>query len=510
MNFHFAALPLLFLVPPDSDLSLFLEEACGFAARHPDIVARINADLDRHSLNKKSLRLRDAQWERERDGRLPGVAVAGQAEVLSLDTGRPRTPGILVFLAVALRGYQGGFSSCETETLMLESMTWRVVVENLGCAVPKAGTLADLANQVSPETRQWIFDKQIEDVQDAGLDDFKQFLADSTSVKGNTQWPKDSHLMVLLAERVLHLGGRLAQFGLPALSDARAAKRVKQMRYLDKEISFGVGKPGSEAERTRQYGELLQHADKVHRSLASRVARVCAALETLKAKPSVHERAVRVVDKLKEDIANLASVMASCRARVVESKKVPMAEKVLSVSDKDAAFIVKGGREAVVGYKPQLARSGKGFVVGFILPKGNAADSTQLEPLFDQAVERTGVIPDVVSVDDGYSCDDVRFELLSRDVKVVSMNGSKGKRITPEEDWDSPEYAAARNNRSAMESIMFTLKDGFDFGRMVRRGLKQVTAEMLEKILAYNFCRMARRRQEDREGAEAEPATRAA
>ena len=93
-------------------------------------------------------------------------------------------------------------------------------------------------------------------------------------------------------------------------------------------------------------------------------------------------------------------------------------------------------------------------------------------------------------------------------VDVVSISGSKGKRITPEEAWDSPEYAAARSGRSAVESLMFTIKHNFDFGRVARRGLAHVTAEMLEKILAYNFCRMSWCRRADQ--VEVQPLNQAA
>jgi IS5 family transposase len=101
------------------------------------------------------------------------------------------------------------------------------------------------------------------------------------------------------------------------------------------------------------------------------------------------------------------------------------------------------------------------------------------------------VVPKKVSTDDGYAFRKSRDHLLAAGPKVVSISGSKGKKITPPEDWDDPEYQAARNDRSAIESLMFTLKHGFDFGRVARRGLENVRAEMLEKVLAYNFCRMA-------------------
>jgi hypothetical protein len=41
----------------------------------------------------------------------------------------------------------------------------------------------------------------------------------------------------------------------------------------------------------------------------------------------------------------------------MEREKVPVAEKIISLSDSDASFIVKGGWNTVVGYRPQLARS---------------------------------------------------------------------------------------------------------------------------------------------------------
>jgi hypothetical protein len=43
-----------------------------------------------------------------------------------------------------------------------------------------------------------------------------------------------------------------------------------------------------------------------------------------------------------------------------------------------------------------------------------------------------------------------------------------------------------------MESLVFTLKEGFEFGQMVRRTHDNVLAKMLEKVLAYNICQIIR------------------
>ena len=55
-------------------------------------------------------------------------------------------------------------------------------------------------------------------------------------------------------------------------------------------------------------------------------------------------------------------------------------------------------------------------------------------------------------------------------------------------DWQSEVFAEARNKRSAVESLIFTLKQGFHFGEVARRGRSSVYAELLEKALAYNLC----------------------
>jgi hypothetical protein len=146
----------------------------------------------------------------------------------------------------------------------------------------------------------------------------------------------------------------------------------------------------------------------------------------------------------------------------------------------------------VVGYRPQLARSGRGFVTALVLPSGNAADSPHLATMVKEQITNTGIIPSTASADDGYSTQQGRDEVLGLGLKVVSISGAKGKKIIEAQQWKSQPYRQARADRSAMESLVFTLKEGFDFGQMVRRTHDNVLAEMLEKVLAYNISQIIR------------------
>jgi hypothetical protein len=126
------------------------------------------------------------------------------------------------------------------------------------------------------------------------------------------------------------------------------------------------------------------------------------------------------------------------------------------------------------------------------LPRGNAADSPQFVPMVKAQIGNTGLRPSMVSVDDGYSSRLGREEVLGLGVEVVSVSGAKGKKLIEAQQWKSQPYRRARAERSAMESLMFTLKESFEFGELARRTHESVLAEMLEKVLAYNICQMIR------------------
>lgn len=500
MSSPFRAVPLLFLSPPDSEFLAFLQEADRLLERQPRVLESIEEDFDRHGKVKKALRMQDARWRQARSEGLPTLALQMapvEPDTLRLETGRPRTSAYVMYMFLVGRGYYGGFKSSEAMTLLQESTTLSVFLANQGVRMPGLSTLNELVNAVSNDTRELIFNAQLAQVLDEKWDDFSTLLVDSTAVEGNTQWPKESHLMVRLLARVLYRGNKVGRLELAGFDEPRARKLIGKMTEIDKQISMEAGKPGSARARKHLYVKLLRMARKALSLLRPHVQHTEQALKKLDVEPSRLQMAARLVGWLRSDMENLARVIDSCDARVVQGRKVPVEDKVLSASDLDVGFIAKGGREPVVGYKPQLGRSGAGFVTALIVPLGNAADSGQLVPMFEQHVERTGAIPGTVSVDDGYSSAQGREHLLARGVKVASISGSKGKHITPSEQWDDLEYVAARDGRSAVESLMFTIKHGFDFGRVARRGIDNVRAELLEKVLAYNFCRMAACRRAD-------------
>ncbi len=494
---------------PDSDLYAFLDEAHALILEVPSLVDAVEKDLDTHGLRKKAMRVADAEWLANRSSHLPAMPEPAHDpnKPLVLKQGRPRTSGYVVLIALLLRGYSGaGFKSADVTSAMVESITLRVFFTNLGVKIPGRSTLTELVNAVSNETRLLLLDAQLARALRLNLDDFKTLLQDSTHVDGNTAWPTDSRLMVDLVSRLIRVGEGLERVYLPPIECGEIGRLLSKMVRLNREIEFSHGKKDGKRTRRRRYEKLLRMSKRIHTLLTPKVVKLAEAAKALDLRPSQQAIAQRAVARLRADLEALQKVCAACEARVLREEKVPMSEKVLSLSDPDAGFISKGQREPVIGYKPQIARTSAGFISGLLLPQGNAPDSKSLVPMVDEVIARTKVIPTVLSVDDGYASADNVKVLKGRDIEIISINGAKGRALTSPADWDSDAYAQARNKRSAVESLMFTLKHGFDFGEVARRGLSAVYAELLEKALAYNICVTVRLRREAAAAATAENA----
>lgn len=495
--------PLVFqpeLLPAivDSELAVLMDSALRLAAAHPGIEDRIDADRDAYALKKKGERVLDEQWLNFQGKGFTGLngydlaAAAGWADDLRLEDGRPRIPALFVFLSILFRGYFGGLKERKSMMLVAESKTMELLWIGLGLdKMPGASTLSENANAVSRETLDMIHRLQLASVKAEGLDDFLNQTYDSTGVEANSAFPQDSALIMKLVIRAEKLLRSLDLLGITLHLPSFMADYIATIRNLNKEIQLSSGKKNSEKMRKKLYRKMMKLAKKVNKAFAAAHTRATKKSSVLNVMPSIQRKIDQTLDWINVDIHNIKLTVRNTDLRINQEEKVAAEEKVVSVSDESAALIVKGNRPAIIGYRPQIGRSANGFVIGLIVPEGNANDAGQLRPIVDAARANTGVKPDVLSFDDGYSNAADRDYYLSEGVGVVSFSGSKGKHIIPEEIYNSKPYVDARNMRSAIESLMFTLKDTTDFGELARRGIESVRSELLEKAVVYNLFRAA-------------------
>lgn len=490
--------PVTKLIPqqiPDTEFSRLIAAGLDFGVRNPQILDAIDRDRDRVALAKKRERLKDQEWLASRGTRLPGFDVCDSPNWmagLELGLGRERMPAIMVLLFILMRGYHGGFKDRKTLSNLLESRTLDIVLASFDLSMPGASTILDNVNAVSVATLELVVDAQIMTALSEGLDDFKKLTFDSTSVTGNTAFPTDSGTIKGLALRAEHLLRSLATHGITIKLPAVMSLILTSISDHHRQIQLTSGKKDSAKIRGKLYRKLMKAARKVRKDLLNAQTRAENKFAALDIIPSQKNMVMKIIQWIKRDLDDLGLAIINADKRINQNKKVPIEEKIVSISDASAAMIVKGQGDPKVGYKPQIGRSENGFVIAIIVPEGNAADSGQLRPIVDAARKRSGVLPTVLSFDDGYTNAKDREHYLGLEVEIVSFSGSKGKKLIPVEEYESDAYKQARNDRSAVESIMFTLKHNHDLDRVMRRGIENVRSELLEKVIAYNFFRLIR------------------
>ena len=484
----------------DTELKVILLEGLHLISKDANICKLIDADVDRAAKISKKERLEDAAWCGTFTPILPGLTLAEApkivAESLSLGIGCPRNlDAEAIFIFMLCRAYLGSVTSLVAIDRLRDSLLIHEYLAARNMGMPGRSSIHALLNQISAETHDYILDSQFRLIREEGLETSDKLAIDSFSVGGSTSWPTDSRLTHRLLERAFLFGGKVKAFGCTPFSEAYVPEWLKELHSIDFSIACTAGKAKSKGKVKKLYRRFLTRAAKTADRLVKQYTALEASWKSVALPPSRRRQLNEIMTLINESMQAALRIISYAENRVFNEIVLPSTEKFLSLSDASVAYIQKGGREPVIGYKPQLARSGNGFVTAIEIMKGNPCDSARLVPVVNQHVKRTGFTPDILTVDDGYSSRAGRTELLASGVRVVSISGSKGKHITPEEDWDNPEFKQARADRSAVESIIFTLRYKFDLYRFSRRGLEAVTAEIKEKIIAYNLQRMALVRQ---------------
>ena len=486
----------LLLAPTDTKMAKVLEEAMKLLDYSPEIVERIRQDQELDAKKLKLPRVLDKRWEEEQTLPLPleELLATGGGDLvvqdLELKVGRPRLKAEVVYLFMALRGCYGSVCSQDSWDRFSDSLTLRYYLDPYMNRLPGRTTVLENLNAVSETTRSFILDCQLPYIMDSGLDNFRKQTIDSTSVDANSAWPTELHLIKSLLNDAYRLGQRLDHFGVQNFRQWYVPGWLKELEGLEFEVNLSSRRKRREFKKN--YRKFVAKALKIVDYLAGEYERFEDLVGGVDLMPSLRACLTRLWDRLGADLGESYILLEYTAERVLGSGDTSREahEQIYSVSDRSARFIKKGGRKTVFGYKIQLGRSANGFISSVLVPEGNAADSDQLLRMVLDHLKRTGVIPGLVSTDDGYSSGIGRNAVIELGVKDVSISGSKGKKLTQEEDWASETYSQARSDRSAVESLMFTGKHCFEFGQFHRRGIDSVRCEMLEKVMAYNFWRI--------------------
>lgn len=134
---------------------------------NPDILKKIEEDLDKNALKEKANREKDKEFVRQQTRPLDGFANIADKPTQApkkqpqahnkanerLDAGRPRVPALLLYYFLFIRGYLGGsVRSKKAKTFIRESRSLAQLLQDSDLKMSSINSLSENLNVISHET----------------------------------------------------------------------------------------------------------------------------------------------------------------------------------------------------------------------------------------------------------------------------------------------------------------------------------------------------------------------
>ena len=171
-------------------------------------------------------------------------------------------------------------------------------------------------------------------------------------------------------------------------------------------------------------------------------------------------------------------------------KHIP--DRVISVFDPDARPIQKGKlrKPTEFGYKVEITENEDRVVTDFKVHIGNPSDDSLLIDTVKRHIDATGVIPDGVAADRGYSSKANEDDLKELGVKRVSIPKRGKKSATRIQEEKQSSFRKLQRFRAGGEGTISVLKRAYDLNRSLSRGHRATSTWVGFGIFAYNLKRI--------------------
>jgi transposase, IS5 family len=269
----------------------------------------------------------------------------GQRYRSTLVHGRHSTP-VQVLLRMLLLKHLFGWSYQETEDRVDESLVLRWFSRLFWEPTPDDTTLIRWANTLQPETLHALNDRVVELAKQAKVTQGRKLRLDATCVQTEIHHPTDSGLLVdsvrVLSRFVKRAKGlvkdQVRSVEQTCRSRLRSAKRVAQTLHRQLRRK-GEDK---EAEQKQLYQKLVE----ITEHMVQQATSVAAVLGQ-----QTKQQATRLRTEAEAVLPLVKRVIAQTRSRVLEGKKVPSEQKVLSLFEPHTRAIPrhKGGAQVEFG-----------------------------------------------------------------------------------------------------------------------------------------------------------------
>jgi IS5 family transposase len=332
---------------------------------------------------------------------------------------------------------------------------------------------------ISVQTWEMINRDILEYARQEGIEKGRKVRTDCTCVESNIHKPWDSTLLGdcvrVLTRLIVH--GR-DQFGLKVPQFSNHNRRAKR-RML------AVMNAKNEKQRKAEYVDLLKITGKV-------LGYARATVKTIK-NSVVAPSCVALLADIEHSAQLTEKVIDQTHRRVVLDKKVPAADKVVSIFEPHTDVIVKDRRDTIFGHKICLTGGPSNLILDCLIVEGNPADVDLAIPMLDRQKEIYGRYPLKVCFDGGFASKEnlKQAKAASRNIKDVCFAKKRGLEET-EMCRSEYVYHRLRRFRAGIESGISWLKRSMGLTRWMWKGWHAFKSYVWSSIVAANLLTIAR------------------
>ena len=312
-----------------------------------------------------------------------------------------------------------------------------------------------------------------------GIEKGRKVRTDCTCVESNIHKPWDSTLLgdcIRVLTRLIVRGRD--EFGLKVPQFSNHNRRAKR-RML------AIMNAKNEKQRKADYADLLKITGKV-------LGYARATVKTIK-NNVVAPSCVALLPDIEHYAQLTEKVIDQTHRRVVLDKKVPAADKVVSIFEPHTDVIIKDRRDTIFGHKICLTGGASNLILDCLIVEGNPADVDLAIPMLDRQKEIYGRYPLKVCFDGGFASKEnlKQAKAAPRNIKDVCFAKKRGLEET---DMCRSEYVyhRLRRFRAGIESGISWLKRSMGLARCMWKGWHAFKSYIWSSIVAANLLTIAR------------------
>jgi IS5 family transposase len=400
--------------------------------------------------------------------------------------GRHSTP-VEVILRLLLIKHLYHWSYEETTKRVADSLVLRWFCRVYFQAVPTKATLIRWTHTLRPETLHALNDRVVQLAVQAKVTEGRKLRLDATCVQTEIHHPTDSGLLVDSVRVLSRVAQRAKGFLKEQVSNVQhlCRSRLRTARRTAQTLHRGLRRKGEdkEAEQKKLYEKLVETTEQMVRQ----VKKVVSVLGK-----EIQEPATRLVQQAEQMLPLVEQVIAQTRKRVLENKKVPSSEKVLSLFEPHTRAIPrhKGGALVEFGRLVTLDEVEGGLVTRYQILEHPEEHGQAIEAVAHH--QRVFAQPPrLVTADRGVHSAQTEEKLTTAGVKLVAIP-TVGKASEERRAWErTPTFRRGYRWRAGIEGRIASLRRDYGWRKSRYHGRDGMERWLGLGVVASNLRRIA-------------------